>query len=81
MRLVTSEFAEDLAQVVSTVLALMNSRAVRSPVGQVPGHHPGDLRLLRREHLRGPRAARAGPLTGGLQLGPGPPFCSGQGRC
>jgi hypothetical protein len=54
------------------VPALMNSRAAISPVGQVPGDHPGDLRLLRREDLRGPGVTRAGPLAGGAQFGPGP---------
>src|SRR5260370_35085266 len=42
------------------------------PVGQVLGDQPGDLLLLRGEYRLGLGPARAGPLAGGAQLGPGP---------
>src|SRR5712671_2483083 len=60
-----AQLAEDLAQVV-----LHGAGADEQPggdlrVGQVPGHHPGDLRLLRREHLRaaGPRGRACSPVA------------------
>jgi catechol 2,3-dioxygenase-like lactoylglutathione lyase family enzyme len=51
---------------------LVEERPDHASVGQVLGDQLGDLRLLRGEHLRGPRTARPGRLAGGAQLGPGP---------
>src|SRR5215468_3289275 len=66
------ELAEDLAQVVFDGAGADEQPGGDLPVGQVPGRQPGDLLLLGGEHLRGPGAARAGPLAGGAELGPGP---------
>src|SRR5690349_20001299 len=66
------ELAEDLVQVVLDGADADEQLAGDVPVGQALGGQPGDLRLLRREHLLGPEAARAGPLAGSAQLGPGP---------
>ena len=66
------ELAEDLVQVVLDGAGADEQLAGDLPVGQALGGQPGDLRLLRREHLLGPEAARAGPLAGSAQLGPGP---------
>src|SRR6266481_1386371 len=67
-----AELAEDLVQVVLDGSGADEQLAGDLPVGQPLGGQPGDLRLLRREHLRSPEAARAGPLAGSAQLGPGP---------
>src|SRR5215475_7820543 len=67
-----AELVEDLVQVVLDGAGADEQLAGDLPVGQALGGQPGDLRLLRREHLRGPEAARAGPLAGGAQLGSGP---------
>src|SRR5689334_14983018 len=66
------ELAEDLVQVVLDGAGTDEQPTRDLPVGQALGGQPGDLRLLRREHSRSPGAARAGPLAGGAQLGPGP---------
>src|ERR1700751_1381947 len=66
------ELAEDLVQVVLDGAGTDEQSAGDLPVGQALGGQPGDLRLLRREHLRGTEAARAGPLAGSARLGPGP---------
>src|SRR5215472_4619413 len=61
-----AELAEDLVQVVLHGAGADEQPGGDLPVGQLPGHHPGDQRLLRREHLRGSGAARPGPRAGGL---------------
>src|SRR5215470_18544196 len=66
------KLAEDLAQVVFDGAGADEQPGGDLPVGQVLGDQPGDLLLLGGEHLRGLGAARAGPLAGGAQLGPGP---------
>src|SRR5262249_59930314 len=67
-----AELAEDLAQVILDGAGANEQPGGDLPVGQVPGHQPGDLLLLRGEHLHGPGAARTGPLAGGAQLAAGP---------
>src|SRR5215475_9614580 len=66
-----AELAEDLAQVVFDGAGADEQPGGDLPVGQVPGDQPGDLLLLRGEHLRGSGAARAGPFPGGAQLAAG----------
>src|SRR5215472_1107317 len=68
------KLAEDLAQVVFDSAGAEEQPGGDLPVGQVPGDQPGDLLLLRGEHVRGPGAARTGPLAGGAQLARGS-FC------
>src|SRR6201987_2001711 len=66
------KLAEDLAQVVLDGAGADEQPGSDLPVGQMLGDQPRDLLLLGGEHLRGFGAARAGPLAGGAQLGPGP---------
>src|SRR5713226_7744513 len=67
-----AEFAENLAQVVFDGAGADEQPGGDLPVRQVPGDQPGDLRLLRGKHSWSVGAARAGPLSGGAQFGPGP---------
>src|SRR6516162_5385585 len=67
-----AKLAEDLAQVVLDGAGADEQPGGDLPVGQVLGDQPGDLFLLRGEHLRGFGAAWAGPLARGAQLGSGP---------
>src|SRR6516225_8816087 len=66
-----AKLAEDLAQMVIHGAGADEQPGGDLPVGQVLGDQPGDLLLLRGEHLHGPGAARAGPLSGGMQLARG----------
>src|SRR5262245_49360497 len=65
------QLAEDLAQVILDGAGADEQPGGDLPVGQVLGDQPGDLRLLRGEHRRGPGAARTGPLARGTQLARG----------
>src|SRR5215470_9669216 len=62
---VDAKLAEDLAQVVLDSTGANEQPGGDLPVAQVLGDQPGDLLLLRGEHLWGSGATRAGPLAGG----------------
>src|SRR6266545_1622963 len=67
-----AEFAEDFAQVVVDGAGTDEELGGDLEIRGAPGGQPGDLRLLRRERVRGRGAASDGVLAGGAQLGLGP---------
>src|SRR6266567_866693 len=66
------EFAVNLSEVIVNGAGTDEEPGGDLPIRGAPGGQPGDLRLLRREHVRRPSAAFSGVLAGGAQLGSGP---------
>src|ERR1700689_2607095 len=67
-----AEFPENLAQVVVDGAGTDEELGGDLLIGGAAGDQPGNLRLLRRERIRGSGAGHGGVLADGAQLGLGP---------